>query len=225
MIYLLEDDKSIRTFVEYGLSTAGLATKSFERPSQFYKALGEDLPDLVLLDLMLPEEDGLTILQNLRAKSETKDLPIILLTAKDTEYDKVMGLDAGADDYVSKPFGMMELIARIKSLLRRCEKSSKNTVYTISDLSVDCEKRTVSVKGQNVVLTYKEFELLLLLLSHPGKVYTRDQILEHIWGYTFDGENRTVDVHIRTLRTKLLSCGELVETVRGVGYRMGGNES
>ncbi len=208
--------------MEYALNTAGLPAKGFERPSAFYIALKEELPSLLLLDIMLPEEDGLSVLRRLRERPETARLPIIMLTAKSTEYDKVIGLDSGADDYLAKPFSTMELIARIKSLLRRCENVSKSHTYVLGSLTVDSIKRQVVSEGQNIVLTFKEFELLLLLISEPGRVFTRDQILERIWGYEFDGENRTVDVHIRTLRTKLLSNGDLIETVRGVGYRMGG---
>ncbi len=173
-----------------------------------------------MLDIMLPEEDGLSILARLRKAPATKNLPIMMLTAKSTEYDKVVGLDGGADDYVTKPFGTMELIARVKALLRRAEPVSDTRVYEAGELFLSPAKHIVRVKGEDVALTLKEFELLSYLFKNRGNVLTRDQILQEIWGYEFDGENRTVDVHIRTLRSKLGPCGELIETVRGVGYRI-----
>lgn len=221
MIYLLEDDNNIRNFVTYALNNSGLECEGFERPSQFWEAISHKVPQLVLLDIMLPEEDGLSVLDKLRHRADTKNLPIMMLTAKSTEYDKVLGLDAGADDYVTKPFGTMELIARVKALLRRSKPASDDTVYEVGQLSVCSAKHVVTVSGSEVTLTLKEFELLSFLLKHAGNVLNRDQILQEIWGYEFDGENRTVDVHIRTLRSKLGSCGELIETVRGVGYRIG----
>lgn len=221
MIYLLEDDESIRNFVEYALNNSGLESKGFEKPSDFWKAVEKRIPNLVLLDVMLPEEDGLEVLKKLRNRSETRKLPVIMLTAKDSEYDKVIGLDSGADDYVAKPFGMMELISRIKALLRRTESDTKKDEYTAGGLYVCPSKHIVRANGKDVVLTYKEFELLCLLISNRGTVFTRDQILRNIWGFEFDGENRTVDVHVRTLRTKLGECGQLIETVRGIGYKIG----
>ena len=222
MIYLLEDDESIRSFVEYALNNSGLESKGFEKPSDFWKGIGEEIPSLVILDVMLPEEDGLEVLKKLRNRSETKKVPVIMLTAKDSEYDKVIGLDSGADDYVSKPFGMMELISRIKALLRRTAEETKKDEYTVGGLYVCPSKHIVRANGNDVVLTYKEFELLCLLISNRGTVFNRDQILQRIWGFEFDGANRTVNVHIRTLRTKLGDCGRLVETVRGIGYKIGG---
>lgn len=221
MIYMLEDDESIRNFVGYALNNSGLMSQGFGSPKEFWSALERKLPQLILLDIMLPEEDGISILKKLRNRHDTKNLPIILLTAKDTEYDKVMGLDCGADDYVAKPFGIMELISRIKALLRRTSAPSEVSDYSIGSLFVSPSQHTVKVSGKEVQLTYKEFELLCLLMSKPGKVFTRDKILQEIWGFEFDGENRTVDVHIRTLRSKLLECGDLVETVRGIGYKIG----
>ena len=221
LIYLVEDDNSIRELVAYTLHSAGFRAEGFEKPSAFWHACKTQLPDLVLLDLMLPEEDGISILKKLRNDPETRKMPIILLTAKSSEYDKVMGLENGADDYVAKPFSMMELLARVKALLRRVEKD-ENTGLTIGDLFVDKTRHEVLVKGEQVTLTLKEFELLCLLVENKGKVLTRDQLLNSIWGYEFDGENRTVDVHIRTLRQKLGICGEYIETVRGVGYKVGG---
>ena len=221
LIYLVEDDNSIRELVAYTLQSAGFRAEGFEKPSAFWHTMESQMPDLVLLDLMLPEEDGISILKKLRNDSKTKKMPIILLTAKSIEYDKVMGLENGADDYVAKPFSMMELLARVKALLRRVEKDDDDSIV-VGNLSVNKTKHEVKVNGEEVMLTLKEFELLCLMLKNKGKVLTRDQLLNSIWGYEFDGENRTVDVHIRTLRQKLGSCGEYIETVRGVGYKVGG---
>lgn len=222
MIYLLEDDTNIRNFVVYALNSSGLETEGFELPSRFWAAVGKNKPSMAILDIMLPEEDGLSVLRKLRGNSETKDLPIIMLTAKSTEYDKVIGLDGGADDYVTKPFGTMELVARVKALLRRAEPVGDSKDYTIGPLFLSPAKHIIQVEGNDVVLTLKEFQLLCYLIRNKGNVMTRDQILQEIWGYEFDGENRTVDVHIRTLRSKLGKAGDLIETVRGIGYRIGG---
>lgn len=225
MIYLVEDDNSIRELVAYTFNTAGLEAEGFDRPSLFWEALEKRKLDLVLLDIMLPEEDGIQILQKLRQRKDTKKLPVIMLTAKGSEYDKVMGLESGADDYVSKPFGMMELLARVKALLRRTEdlRPAQESRYVIGDLTVNRKRHEVFVKGEAVTLTKKEFDMLCYLLENKGMVLTRDQLLNQIWGYDFDGENRTVDVHIRTLRQKLGDCGTYIETIRGIGYKIGGN--
>jgi two-component system alkaline phosphatase synthesis response regulator PhoP len=220
MIYLLEDDANIRNFVEYALNSSGLETTGFEKPSEFWRALDEHIPQLLLLDIMLPEENGLTILQKLRTRQETARLPIILLTARGTEYDKVLGLDSGADDYIAKPFGIMELISRIKALLRRTDPETKSDEVSIGELYICPSKHIVKVSGSDVTLTNKEFKLLSLLTSNIGTVFTRDQILRQVWDMEFDGENRTVDVHIRTLRSKLGVCGDLIHTVRGIGYKL-----
>ncbi len=220
MIYMLEDDETIRSFVEYALNNSGFESRGFGHPRDFWKAVDETTPSLVLLDIMLPDEDGLEVLKKLRSRRDTADLPIIMLTAKSTEYDKVIGLDSGADDYISKPFGMMELMSRIKALLRRADRGADTEEYIVGELYVCPQKHIVRAGGEEISLTYKEFELLSLLIRNPGTVFTRDQILQKIWGFEFDGENRTVDVHIRTLRTKLGKCGELIETVRGVGYKI-----
>lgn len=220
MIYLLEDDASIRALTAYALNNSGYETAGFERPSEFWAALEEQLPSLLLLDIMLPEEDGLEILRRLRASSVTAELPVILLTAKDSEFDKVVGLDLGADDYVAKPFGIMELISRVRAVLRRAESRSSGKDITIGRLVINPSRRAVTACGEPVSLTFKEFQLLMMLAAKPGTVFTRDVILSSIWGYDYDGENRTVDVHIRGLRQKLGECGELIETVRGVGYRI-----
>ena len=205
----------------YTLQSAGFRAEGFDRPSAFWHTMETQLPDLVLLDLMLPEEDGISILKKLRNDPKTKKMPIILLTAKSSEYDKVMGLENGADDYVAKPFSMMELLARVKALLRRVEKDDDDSIV-VGSLSVNKTRHEVKVNGEAVTLTLKEFDLLCLLVENRGKVLTRDQLLNSVWGYEFDGENRTVDVHIRTLRQKLGVCGEYIETVRGVGYKVGG---
>ena len=221
MIFFVEDDNSIRELVQYTLNNAGYETKGFEKPSEFWRAIDEETPNLILLDIMLPEESGLDILKKLRSASATSKTPIMMLTAKGTEYDKVIGLDYGADDYLPKPFGMMELIARVKALLRRAEPGIKEQNYQVGELLVSPSKHVVKVEGRDVTLTFKEFELLDLLIENKGIVFTRDQLLTKIWGYAFDGESRTVDVHIRSLRQKLGPCGPLIETVRGIGYKIG----
>lgn len=219
-IYLVEDDNSIRELVIYTLQNTGFEAHGFGCGADFWKAMKVGMPDLVLLDIMLPDEDGLSILRKLRAQSQTERLPIMMLTAKGTEYDKVIGLDSGADDYLPKPFGMMELVSRVKALLRRSAPAKKVVTYQIGPVFVDVSKHEVKVAGEEVTLTYKEFELLCYLMEHEGIVMTRDQILSKIWGYDFDGETRTVDVHIRTLRQKLGTGGNYIETIRGVGYKM-----
>ena len=222
MIYCVEDDSNIRDLVVYTLESTGIKACGFEDGKAFVEALAFETPELVLLDIMLPGEDGLTILKKLKSSSRTKDIPVIMVTAKGSEYDKVVGLDSGADDYITKPFGMMELVSRVKAVLRRTQKTTKDTTYRIDNLELDVEKHKVKVGGQEVTLTLKEFEMLEKLVKNQHIVLTRDKLLEEIWGYDFDGETRTVDVHVRTLRQKLGSAGELIETVRGVGYRMGG---
>ena len=225
MIYLLEDDDSIRKLVVYTLESQGFEARGFERPSLFWQAMDEACPELVLLDVMLPEEDGLSVLGKLREKMNTKGIPVIMLTAKDSEYDRVLGLDSGADDYIPKPFGMMELVARVRAVLRRVDTRPDAGAFRLGELYVDPEKHIVKAGGREVALTLKEFELLCALLQRQGAVLTRDALLERVWGYSFDGESRTVDVHIRTLRQKLGEAGECIETVRGVGYRIGdGND-
>ena len=222
MIFCVEDAANIRELVIYTLETTGLEARGFADGTVFMEALAFDTPELVLLDIMLPGEDGLEILKKLKNSSKTKDIPVIMVTAKGSEYDKVVGLDSGADDYVTKPFGMMELISRIKAVLRRSGKQQDKTKLSVGGICLDTKKHEVKVDGENAVLTLKEFELLEKLMRNQGIVLTRDQLLTEIWGYDFDGETRTVDVHIRTLRQKLGEQGSLVKTVRGVGYRIGG---
>ena len=222
MIYCVEDDDNIRELVIYTLETTGLRAKGFADGSAFTEALAFETPELVLLDIMLPGEDGLEILKKLKSSSKTKNIPVIMVTAKGSEYDKVIGLDSGADDYVTKPFGMMELVSRIKAVLRRSKRTEEGKDPQIKGVRIDVKKHEVTVDGREVSLTLKEFELLEKLMRNEGIVLTRDQLLTEIWGYDFDGETRTVDVHIRTLRQKLGEKGEIIQTVRGVGYRVGG---
>lgn len=222
MIYCVEDDASIRELVVYTLQATGYQAQGFADGTAFDAALAVQLPDLVLLDIMLPGEDGLQILKRLRSQSATAELPIIMITAKGTEYDKVIGLDSGADDYIAKPFGMMELVSRVKALLRRTQKQSASGQLVCGTLLLDRETHKVLADGQEVLLTHKEFELLEYLLENRNIVLSREKILDRIWGYTSDVETRTLDVHIRSVRQKLGSSGECIETVRGVGYRIEG---
>ena len=218
MIYLLEDDESIRKLVTYTLEHAGYHAAGFDRPSAFWAAMKREAPELVLLDIMLPEEDGLSVLQKLRDSALWRELPVMMMTAKNAEYDRVIGLDAGADDYISKPFGMMELLARVRAVLRRTNTAAA-AEHTAGELYVCRDKHIARVSGRDVALTNKEFSLLCLLMENSGAALSRDTIMDRVWGSGFDGENRTVDVHVRTLRTKLGTAGAYIETVRGVGYR------
>lgn len=228
MIYILEDDASIRELLVYSLTGMGMEAMGFERPSKFWEAMREKQPELAILDIMLPEEDGFSVLRKLRAAEPTSAMPVIILTAKNSEFDTITALDCGADDYITKPFGVMELIARVKAVLRRANnafltqtQSDNSQILSEGGISVDTDKHIVTADGEEIILTFKEFELLCLFLRNKGIVLTRDKILHNVWGYEFDGENRTVDVHIRSLRTKLKDCGSLIETVRGVGYKIG----
>lgn len=221
MIYFVDDDDSIRELIIYTLNSQGIEAEGFAKPSEFWKAMEERIPALILLDIMLPEEDGISILKRLRSKSLWKKIPVIMLTAKGSEFDTVLGLDSGADDYVPKPFRMMELLSRIRAHLRRSDEVvEENKVLKLGILSIDSQKHIVKVGEDEIVLTLKEFDLLHFLLENKGIVLTRAQILDRIWGYEFDGESRTVDVHIRTLRQKLKDAGKYIETVRGVGYKL-----
>ena len=219
MIYLLEDDDSIRKLVIYALQSQNFEARGFDTPTRFWAAMREEKPKLVLLDIMLPEQDGISILQQLRAQQETRHLPVIIITAKNTEYDRVEGLDAGADDYISKPFGMMEMVSRVRAVLRRTDTGGNVKILESGSLRVCPERHEVSVDGREVVLTYKEFQLICFLMENRGLVLTRDTLMSKIWGLAAERENRTLDVHIRTLRAKLGSAGNAIETVRGVGYR------
>ncbi len=221
MIYCVEDDGNIRELVVYTLNTTGMKACGFEDGKSFMEALAYETPELILLDIMLPGEDGLSILKRLKNSAKTKEIPVIMVTAKGAEYDKVIGLDGGADDYVTKPFGMMELVSRIKAVLRRTKKEKMDGQYSVGNLSIDLKKHVVFVDGKPVTLTLKEFALLTRLVQNENIVLTRDRLLEEIWGYDFDGETRTVDVHVRTLRQKLGNAGDMIQTVRGVGYRLG----
>ncbi|MBP5362947.1 MAG: response regulator transcription factor [Ruminococcus sp.] len=221
MIYLLEDDNGIQNFVLYALRSSGFDAQGFETPSAFYSAMNERIPDLLLLDIMLPEEDGISILKKLRDNDNTRDLPIIMLTAKTTEFDKVTGLDSGADDYITKPFGAMELISRINALLRRTRSIVSENRLTAGDITLIPSRHEVFRGEERLILTLKEYELLAALMKNKGKVIQRDELLSKVWGYDFTGESRTLDVHIRTLRSKLGESGDIIETVRGVGYKVG----
>ena len=222
MIFCVEDDSNIRELVVYTLETTGFQARGFEEGKSFLEALALETPDLILMDIMLPGEDGISLLKRLKNSSKTRDIPVIMVTAKGAEYDKVKGLDLGADDYVTKPVGMMELVSRIKAVLRRSGAAKKKAedIIVSGNLEINTKKHEVKADGEVIGLTLKEYELLKRLMENPNIVMTRDSLLEEIWGYDFDGETRTVDVHIRTLRQKLGKCGERVETVRGVGYRI-----
>ena len=224
LIYVVEDDTNISEIECFALKNVGYEVESFDTAEAFYKALKNRRPDLILLDIMLPDEDGLSILTNIRKNASVKDVPVIMITAKSSEIDKVKGLDAGADDYVTKPFGVMELISRVKALLRRVGSDKKgDKVLTLGNVTLDKEKHSVYVSGNLVELTYKEFELLQLLLVNAGIVTTRDVILTKVWGTDFEGESRTLDMHIKTLRQKLGDAGSMIKTVRNVGYFMNGD--
>ena len=221
MIYLLEDDAGIRKLITYTLKSSGMEAEGFPAPSLFFEALKSTIPELILLDIMLPEEDGLSVLAKLKASPETAGIPVIILTAKSSEFDKVIGLDSGADDYMTKPFGMMELLSRVRALLRRTRPTqTAEEDYRTGNLFVSPARHIVEVNGTPVTLSLKEFKLLCLLLEKNGAVADRDEILTTIWGYAFDGESRTVDVHIRNLRQKLGDAGEIIETVKGIGYKI-----
>lgn len=221
MIYVVEDDAGIRELELYALQSSGFEAVGFETGREFYAACEKGLPRLVLLDIMLPQEDGLRILKTMRAQKNTAHIPIIMVTAKTTELDRVKGLDAGADDYISKPFGVMELVSRVKSLLRRTAASGAAAVLQFEDIVLDDGRRLVAVGGEPRILTYKEYELLKLLLSNAGIVFTRDRLMNEVWGFGYEGESRTVDVHIKTLRQKLGPAGNAIKTVRNVGYKIG----
>ena len=221
-IYYVEDDTSIRELVLYALKTAEFQVMGFENAASFYKRMKEQQPDLILLDIMLPDEDGVSILKKLKSRPDTENIPVIMMTAKSSEYDKVLGLDSGADDYITKPFGVMELISRVKAVIRRSDRSkgSAGEVLKIGELVLDEQKHEVYARGQEVSLTFKEFELLSYLMKNRGLLLSRDKILNTIWNYEYEGESRTVDVHIGSLRQKLGTCGDFIKTIRGIGYKI-----
>ena len=220
-VYIVEDDNNIRELVLYALRNDFVA-QGFECSSDFYRALESEVPDLVLLDIMLPDENGITILERLKKGNKTKDLPVIMLTAKSNEYDRVKGLDLGADDYVTKPFSVLELVSRIRAVLRRTkQRDDDNGLFVFANVELNAEKHTVKVDGEAITLTYKEFELLQLLMKNTEFVLSRDRIMSAIWGTDFEYETRTVDMHIKTLRKKLGAGGKIIKTVRGVGYKVG----
>lgn len=222
MIYILEDDPSISKLLEYTLSSSGYEVEAFCAPSAFWKSFEQRIPDLVLLDIMLPEQSGLDVLKKIRSAYPSSEVRVIMLTAKGTEYDKVVGLDLGADDYMAKPFGMMELLARIKAVLRRGmqDKGSAAGLLEIGDIQLDERQHAVRVKGREIQMTLKEYELLRLLMHNEGACISRDDILQKVWGYAYIGETRTVDVHIRRIREKLGQSGAMIQTVSGVGYKL-----
>ena len=220
MIFCVEDDKSIRDLVIYTLTAVGYEAEGFATGEEMFKALEKTSPQLIMLDIMLPDEDGLALLKKLKSDPMTEDIPVIMATAKGTEYDKVVGLDLGADDYLAKPFGMMEMISRVKAVLRRSAPKEKTDLLRMGKLELDEKRHTVSVDGTQIQLTLKEYELLRVFMKNPGIVFSRDSLLSIVWGINFIGESRTVDVHIGTLRTKIGECGNYIETVRGVGYKM-----
>ena len=219
MIWCVEDDTSIREIELYALTSTGFEARGFEDGSAFWAALQTEKPELVLLDVMLPGEDGVTLLKRMKNVPALRDIPVIMATAKGAEYDKIQSLDLGADDYLVKPFGVMEMVSRVKAVLRRCKPREAAHILTDGGLSLDLDQRTVMAEGQRVQLTYKEFELLRLFLSHPGMAFSREQLFTQVWNMTYMDDSRTLDMHIRTLRQKLGDYGKQVETVRNVGYR------
>ncbi len=220
LIYIVEDDKNIRELEEYALTNAGYTVKTFSDGGAVVESCIKDKPDLILLDIMLPVEDGISILKRLRKTSSTENIPVIMVSAKDSEIDKVKGLDSGADDYVTKPFGVMELMSRIKALLRRSSKNHEEVkkIITCDNLTIDESRHKVFVMEEECVLTYKEYELLKYLIKNRGIVLTRNVLIEEVWGFDYQGESRTVDMHIKTLRKKLGTAGDMIKTVRNVGY-------
>lgn len=220
MIWIVDDDSTIRDIEVYTLNTTGLAAKGFSGGAPMFEALKTEIPELIVLDIMMPGDDGITILKKLRGHAATKDIPIIMATAKGTEMDMIMGLDLGADDYLVKPFGIMTLVSRIKAVLRRCGKEKASALLSAHGIVMDTEKHEVRIRGESVELTKKEFAILRLFLCHPGKVYTRESLMDEVWGAEYCGESRTVDMHIKTLRQKLGDVSGCIKTVVGIGYRM-----
>ena len=223
MIWCVEDDPSIREIEVYALHSTGLEARGFADGAEFWEALEKEQPELVILDVMLPGEDGVAILKRLRADERYRGIPVIMATARSTEFDKVQSLDLGADDYITKPFGMMEMVSRVKAVLRRSQPKQTAALLKLDGLTLDENQHTVTIDGQRITLTYKEYELLRLFLSHPGMAFSREQLLQTVWNTDYAVETRTVDMHIRTLRQKLGAYGRYIETIRGVGYRLEGN--
>lgn len=219
-VWCVEDEKGIRDIEVYTLKSTGFDSEGFSDGKSFYEKLKNDNPDLVILDIMLPDTDGVEILKRLRASDDTKDIPVIMATAKGIEYDKIQSLDLGADDYLVKPFGMLEMVSRIKAVLRRCKPKQEESIIRIKGIEINLNERTVHIDGKRITLTYKEFELLKLFMSNPGIVYSREHLFYEIWGQDYFGESRTVDMHIRTLRKKIEPYDTVIETVRNVGYRL-----
>lgn len=222
-IYLVEDDESIRELILYALENSGFQAQGFERGEPFWTAMSDSVPSLCILDIMLPGDDGLHLLRRLKEHPAYQAVPVIMLTAKGTEYDKVKGLDLGADDYITKPFSVLELISRVRAVLRRVKPNQNRTCMSYEGVMLDSDRRIVTAGGNPVTLTYKEFELLSFLLNNVGIALSRDKIMERVWGFDYEGESRTVDMHIKSLRQKLGDCGEIIQTVRGVGYKIGGS--
>ena len=220
MIWCVEDDSSIRDIEVYALTSTGFEAKGFEDGDSFWNALQSEKPELVVLDVMLPGKDGVTLLKLMKSSEDFQHIPVIMATAKGTEYDKIQSLDLGADDYLVKPFGIMEMVSRVKAVLRRCRPAQESKSLKLEGLVLNPSEHTVSVDGERVILTFKEYELLHLFLSQPGIAFTREQLLASVWNTEYAGETRTVDMHIRTLRQKLGSYGNIIETVRNVGYRL-----
>ena len=224
MIYCVEDERNIRELLVYTLETTGFEAIGIQEGKELFRCLEKELPDLILLDIMLPGQDGYSILEKLKKEPKTRDIPVIMVTAKEAEYDKVRGLDSGADDYITKPFGMMEFISRVKAVLRRSKKQMKDTLLSCGNLSIDVERRQVLDGERQVELTYKEFELLCYMMRNCDIVLSRTRLMENVWGFDFEGESRTVDMHIKTLRQKLGAGGSIIKTVRGVGYKVSQRE-
>ena len=220
MIWCVEDDSSIRDIEVYALTSTGLEARGFEDGDRFWDALQAERPELIVLDVMLPGQDGVTLLKRMKASDDFRDIPVIMATAKGTEYDKIQSLDLGADDYLVKPFGIMEMVSRVKAVLRRCKPVKESKLLKVEGLVLNPGERTLTLDGERVTLTFKEYELLHLFLSQPGIAFTREQLLSSVWNADYQGETRTVDMHIRTLRQKLGRYGHLIETVRNVGYRL-----
>ena len=224
LIYIVEDDKNISEIESYALKNSGYLVDTFENAKTFWSRVQDRKPDLVLLDVMLPDSDGIEVLKKMRRNPDTRRVPVIMVTAKSSEIDKVKGLDNGADDYITKPFGIMELISRVKAILRRINQDEEEKQLVFQNITLDCEKRQVTLDGENCELTYKEFELLTYLTRNRGTAISRDRLLEQVWGFQYEGETRTVDAHIKTLRQKLdaAGCHSLISTIRGYGYKIGG---